>query len=130
MAGFSTHLAHALMNHVFRGTAYTAPAGTYLALFIADPTDENLTINEASAAWYARQQVTSWTAPEAGVSSNSNAISFPAVTGSAITITHWGIYDALTSGNLLASGVFPTSKVLNVDDQMTVAENALVLTWD
>ena len=130
MSGFSTHLAHALMNHVFRGTEYVPPASSYLALFIADPTDDNLTANEVSAAWYARQQVSSWTAPAGGTSSNSNTISYNAVTDNAVTITHWGLYDAATSGNLLASGAFNTSKVLNIDDVFVVGENDLVLNWE
>lgn len=130
MAGFSTHLAHALINHVFRGGAYTAPAGTYLALFTADPTDENVTANELAGGWYARQQVTSWSAPAAGATANSNAITFPAVTGSAVTITHWGLYDALTTGNLLASGALVSSAVLNVNDVYVINAGSLTLTWD
>lgn len=133
MSGFSTHLAHALMNHVFRGTAYTAPASTYLALATADLTDDNLTANEIDSAthtWYARQEITSWTAPSAGVSSNSNQIQFTPVSGTSITISHWGIYDAATSGNLLASGALNDSKTLNVDDIYTLAENEIELTWD
>lgn len=132
MAGFSTHLAQALINHVFRGQSYTAPTSVYLAMFVADPTDNNVTANEVSGAWYARQEVTSWAAPVgSGVStSNSNQIVFSAVTGSAVTITHWGIYDAVTTGNLLASGVLPAPKVLNVDDVLALNANDLVLTFE
>lgn len=122
MAGFSTYLAQQLINHTLRGAAYTAPANLYLALFTADPTDDNVTVNEVSGAWYARKSITSWTAPvgTGTVTSNSNQLTFNAVTGSAVTITHWGLYDALTSGNLMFSGAWDVSKVLNVDDVFTV----------
>lgn len=122
MAGFSTYLAQQLINHTLRGAAYTAPANLYLALFTADPTDDNVTVNEVSGAWYGRKSITSWTAPvgTGTVTSNSNQLTFNAVTGSAVTITHWGLYDALTSGNLMFSGAWDVSKVLNVDDVFTV----------
>lgn len=128
MSGFSTHLAHALINHVLRGTPYTAPAGVYLALFVADPTDGNVTANEVSGAWYARRQITSFTAPADGATSNSNTITFPATTGAAVTITHWGIYDALTTGNLLFSGSLDTT-VLNINDVYEIDANDFDLSW-
>lgn len=132
MAGFSTHLAQALINHVFRGQTYSAPNSVYLALFVADPTDNNVTANEVTGSWYGRQQVSSWTAPTGtGVStSNSNQIVFNAVTGQAVTITHWGLYDGVSTGNLLASGAFTTSKVLNVDDVLAVNAADLTLTFE
>lgn len=132
MAGFSTHLAQALINHVFRGQTYSAPSSVYLALFVADPTDNNVTSNEATGSWYTRQQVTSWTAPVGtGVTTaNSNQIVFNAVTGQAVTITHWGLYDGVSTGNLLASGQFASSKVLNVDDVLAVNANDLKLTFE
>lgn len=132
MAGFSTHLAQALINHVFRAQSYTAPTGVYLALFVADPTDNNVTANEVTGAWYGRKQVTSWTAPTGtGVAtSNSNQIAFNAVTSSAVTVTHWGLYDSATTGNLLASGAFTNAKVLNVDDVLAVNAGDLTLTFE
>lgn len=132
MAGFSTHLAQALINHVFRGQNYAAPNGIYLALFVADPTDNNITANEVTGSWYGRQSVNSWAAPTgtAVSTANSNQVVYNAVAGSAVTVTHWGLYDAATSGNLLASGAFTTSKVLNVDDVLAVNAGDLVLTFE
>ena len=122
MAGFSTYLAQKLIDHTLRGAAYTAPANLYLALFTADPTDDNVTANEVSGAWYGRKSITSWTAPvgTGTVTSNSNQLTFNAVTGSAVTVTHWGLYDALSSGNLMFSGAWDVSKILNVADVFTV----------
>lgn len=132
MAGFSTHLAQALINHVFRGQAYTSPSSVHLALFVADPTDNNLTANEVVGSWYGRQPISSWTAPTGtGVATaNSNQIVFSAVTGSPVTVTHWGLYDAANSGNLLASGAFSATKVLNVDDILAVNAGDLQLTFE
>lgn len=128
MAGFSTHLAQATLNHFIRRISQSVPSGTYLALFVADPTDSNVTANEVTAGWYARQSITGWSAPGTSSStSNSNTISFSVVTANAVTLTHWGIYDAATSGNLLCSGALASPKTLNVDDQFVVDPGELVL---
>lgn len=129
MSGFSTYLAQAAINHFVRRSSQSVPAGTYLALFVADPTDNNVTANEVSGSWYSRQDVSSWSAPTGTGSStsNSNQITFNAVTGNAVTITHWGIYDAATSGNLLYNGEFAAPKVLNVDDVYAVKAGELTL---
>lgn len=131
MSGFSTYLAQKLIDHVLRGVTYTPPSGTYLALAVADLTDDNDTTKEVTGAWYARQEITSWAAPVgSGMStSNSNALAYSAVTGSSLTVTHWGLYDALTSGNLLASGEFTTSKVGNVNNVFKVDAGEIELTF-
>lgn len=137
MAGFSDYSAQATINYWFAGTAMPTVTNRYLALFTADPKDDNSgTANEVSGAWYARQVANSWAAPVSNpdgtsgtVTSNSAQITFPAVTGSSVTVTHWGLYDAATSGHLLYSGALSSSKTLNVSDVMTLAANQLVLTW-
>jgi hypothetical protein len=123
MAGFSNHLAQALINASLRGIAYSTPsvANLYLALFTADPTDANITSNEVSGAWYARQQTGSWAAPTGSTSANLAAITFPAVTGSSVTVTHIGIYDASSGGNLLYSQAMSVSKTLAVNDVLVFA---------
>ena len=131
MSGMSTHLAQKVANHFFRNTTQTATAATYLALFVADPTDENLTANEVSAAWYGREQITSWSAPATDTDSvwiaNSNEIAYNAVTGAAVTVSHYGIYDAATSGNLLDSGTLTSPKVLNIDDVFVAKAGECIL---
>lgn len=112
MAGFSTYQANKILQDEL-GTPY---ASRWLALFIADPTDDNITSNEVSAAWYVRQPIGAWAAPANGVSSNANRIDFPAVTGAQVTVSHWGIYDAATGGNLRFSDAFSVSKTFNTDD--------------
>jgi hypothetical protein len=137
MAGFSDYTAQATINYWMLGTAMPAVAGRYLALFTADPKDDNSgSANEVSGAWYARQAISGWTAPVSNVdgtsgtiTQNSAQVTFPAVSGSSVTVTHWAIYDASTSGNLLYSGALSVSKTLNVSDVMTLAANQLTMTY-
>jgi hypothetical protein len=124
MAGFSTYYAQRLINNDF-----VNGATKYLALFISDPTDNNVTANEVSGSWYARMEIDGWASPVGSgtVTSNSNQVSGSAVTGNAVTVTHWGIYDAATGGNLWGSGAFDEAKVLNVSDVFVAAANTIVL---
>ncbi len=134
MAGFSNHLAQAVINHFFRNQSVSAPSSHYLALFVADPTDVTATAltNEVSGSWYARKTVAFESPSDATdvVTANTAAVTFDAVTTAAVTVSHWGIFDASTVGNLLASGEFTTAKVLNVDDVFVVNAGDLTLTLD
>lgn len=137
MSGFSEDLSQKICNYFFRNaTGGTPPTSQcYLGLCIADPTDNTATAltNEISAGWYARQSI-SFDAPSisAGtvITANTGTVTFPAVTGSAVTVTHWALFDALTTGNLRASGALTASKVLNVGDVPTWAAGDFDLTLD
>ena len=54
MAGFSDFLETKVLDHVFGGTAYTAPTTLYVALYTAAPTDSGGG-TEVSGGAYARQ---------------------------------------------------------------------------
>lgn len=124
----SNYLENALINAVLRNTAFTSPAKVYLALYKSDPTDAD-TGTEVSGGSYARQEIT-FTAPSNGVTSNAADILFPAATSSWGTITHVGIRDALTAGNLLYFGPLTTSKAIASADQFKVLANQLSVTND
>ena len=123
MSGFSTYLANQIINE----TLVTPYASRFVALFTADPTDANDTSKEVAGAWYARKASGAWASPTTGATGNSNTIQFDPVTGAQVTITHWGIYDAVNAGNLLYSGEFTVGKTFNVDDFPVMAPNDLVV---
>jgi hypothetical protein len=70
MAGISNYLKDKLLNHVFRTTAYTAPANVDVALFAVMPNDAGTGGTELSGTGYSRESVptddASWSAPAAG----------------------------------------------------------------
>lgn len=117
-------LEDAVLNHVLRGVAFpTLGASTHVALFTAAPSDAGGG-TEVTGGAYARVAVaratTAWAAPadNAGAqqTSNSAAVTFPNPTANWGTITHFGIYDAATAGNLLYWGAFATSRAINNGD--------------
>ncbi len=125
MAEMSNYLENALINGTLRATTYTAPATVYVSLHSADPGDGGG--NEISGGSYARKAVT-FGAPSNGVSTNSADVTFDQATGSWGTITHIGIQDALTSGNLLYHTPLTTSKTIDTDDVFRIVAGQLSVT--
>lgn len=110
---FSNYLENKVLDHVFGGVAYTAPATLYVGLFTTDPGEAG-TGTEVSGGSYARQTIAfTVTGNQA---SNTAAVEFPTATASWGTITYAAIYDALSGGNLLASGALTTSKTIDSGD--------------
>jgi len=63
-----------------------------------------------------------------GTVASSGTITFPAVVGANVTITHIGIYDAASTGNLLYHTPLDLAKTLTVDDVMSVASGGISVT--
>lgn len=125
MSGFSTHLANAIINYTLRGQAMPAITGRYFTLFTADPTDAFTAGTEVSASWYARQATGAFAAPSNGTTYNAARVEFPAVTGAPVTITHVGIVDTDTGGNLLYVEALPSPKTLQINDVFTIDSQTL-----
>ena len=126
MAEMSNYLENALINATLRNTSYTSPTTVYVSLFTSDPTDAG-TGTEVSGGSYARTAVT-FGAPSNGVSTNSADVTFPTATGSWGTVTHIGIHDALTTGNLLYHTALDTSKTIGSGDIFKITTGNLSVT--
>ena len=126
MAEFSNYLENALINAVLRNTTYTSPATVYVSLYTTDPTDAD-SGTEVSGGSYARTAVTMG-APSNGVSTNSADVTFPTCTTSWGTVTHIGIHDASTSGNLLFHTPLDTSKTIDSGDIFKITTGNLSVT--
>ena len=139
MSKFSNYTETNIIETTLRGAAVPVPASVYVALFTADPTDANVTSNEVRVAdWptYTRQDAaqggaisSGWTAPSDGVSSNAKVITFPANNGTNdITITHIGLYDAASGGNLLYHAPLVSAKTLLPGDVISFGIGSLTVT--
>ena len=126
MAEFSNFLENALINATLRATTYTSPATVYVSLYTTDPTDAD-TGTEVSGGSYARTAVT-FGAPSNGVTTNSADVTFPTATASWGTVTHIGIHDALTTGNLLFHTPLDTSKTIDSGDIFKIETGNLSVT--
>ena len=128
MAELSDYLEDKLLDHVLRGTSYTSPTTVYMGLYTSDPGDDN-SGTEVSGGSYARQ-VVSVTTASGGVVTSSADVTFPQATANWGTISHIGLLDAITSGNLLMHTPLTTSKTIELGDIFKVPLGNLTATLD
>jgi hypothetical protein len=126
MSELSNHLENALINATLRNTSYTSPAAVYAALFTTDPTDAG-SGTEVSGGSYARTAIT-FGSPSNGVTTNSADVTFPTCTAAWGTVTHMGIFDASTSGNLLYHTPLDASKTVDSGDIFKISSGNLSVT--
>jgi len=122
----SNYLETALINGTIRGTTYTAPATVYVGLFTSDPTDAG-SGTEVSGGSYARQSA-SFAAPSNGASVTNADITFPQATGNWGTVGWIGIFDSLTTGNLMYHTALDASKTIETGDIFKIASGNLSVT--
>jgi hypothetical protein len=95
-------------------------------LFTAIADGEAGSVTELSGSAYARQTVAFTTS--GNTTSNNAAVEFPTATGSWGTVTHVGVYDASTSGNLMAYATLSASKAIDTGDVFRVPSGDLDIT--
>jgi hypothetical protein len=136
MSKFSDYLEEQILDATLKSGTFPTIGTVYLATFTSDPTDAGSgtesTWNANSIA-YARQAMTFGAISTSGTgkeAASSTQIQFPAFQGSSHVVTHIGIYDAATSGNLLYHTNLATSKTLTQDDVLSFAVNGVTVTLD
>ena len=122
---FTNFLETEILDHVFAGAAYTAPGTKYIGLFTAAP-GETGGGTEVSGYGYTRKSIAF--ATSGATTSNNAAVEFPTATGSWGTITHVGIFDAATSGNLMVYATLTASKAVASGDVFRVPSGDLDIT--
>ncbi len=93
----------------------------YVALYTAAPSDSGGG-TEVTGGSYARVAVApadaNWSAPDSvgGVTNNVAAITFATPSANWGTVTHFGMFDRATAGNLLFHGILAAPKTVNNGD--------------
>lgn len=103
----------------------TRPTAWYVALFTDDPGEAGGG-TEISGGSYARTAVTFTVSGD--TASNSAAVEFPAATANWGTITHIGIMDADTSGNMIIYAALTASKAIADGDVFRIPTGDLDVT--
>jgi hypothetical protein len=129
MSAMSDYLENQIADHIFRGSTFAKPASLFYGLFTAAPSDSGGG-TEVTGGSYARVSVSpsnanfngthgSTTGASSGTSgnlTNAAAVTFPTPTANWGIVTHWGLFDAASGGNLLFQGPLSTSKTVNNGD--------------
>ena len=128
MTAMSDYLEVKFLDHFLGTASTTSPAAVYLSLHTADPTDAGSGAEvSTSGTAYVRKAIT-FGAASSGSASNDAAVEFDAATSSWGTITHIGIWDASSSGNLLFHAALTTSKAIATNDIFKVAVGGVTIT--
>lgn len=113
---FSDYLEDKLLKHTFANTAYTSPGTVYLGLFTAAPSDTGGG-TEVSGGSYARISCAfSVSGTDPTTATNSSAAEFATATGTWGDVGWVGVFDASSSGNLLAWAALTASKTVSSGD--------------
>ena len=134
MSAMSDYLEGELVKHIFRTGSFAKPTVLAVGLFTAAPSDSGggtevsgnnysrASLNPLDANWAA-------TAGGNGQTSNSSTITFATPSGTWGTVTHFGIFDAASAGNLLFWGSLTISKTVNQGDTVSFPAGSLTVTF-
>lgn len=116
--------------NALRGVSFTPPSTIYLALYTSSPTAAN-TGSEVAGGAYARQPITlSAAALDGGkmtVKLTADA-SYPVATANWGLVTHVGVMDALTGGNLLHFAEIDP-RTIQVNDRFIAEANKILIRY-
>jgi len=121
----SNYLERKLLDHALGTTSFTMPTDVYISLHTASPLDD-ASGAEVAGGSYARQVCNFAAADTSGgttTADNSDEITFENLPSA--TITHLGIWDNSSSGNLLYYGALSASKAVTSGDTLTFAVGAI-----
>lgn len=106
---YATNYFEEMVLNVLRGQTARAPSAVYLALYLNNPGEAGTQGTEVTYAGYARQAI-GFASPakmNGGVGiQNISDITFPTTPTSLGAVTHLGIMDSSTGGNMLLYGEF------------------------
>src|SRR5262245_44400731 len=142
MSAFTDYLENKLIDHILRDQAYAKPAAIYVGLFTT-PSSDAAPGTEPTGGSYARAQVgpslPAWTGTQGtagapptgtgGAAVNAADVAFPAPTANWGVVTHFGIFDAASGGNMLFHGPLAVAKTINGGDSPPIFQaGALTVT--
>ena len=129
MSSFSNYTENLLLNWLLTTNSATRPTAWYVGLFTAAPSDAGGG-TEVTGNGYAR--VATGTISVSGTdttATNAASIEFAAASGGNWgTVTHAAIFDASTSGNMLAWAALTTSRTINDGDVFRIPAGSLTVT--
>jgi len=129
MSSFSDYTENLVLTWLFTGSSATRPTAWYVGLFTAAPSDTGGG-TEVTGNAYAR--VATGTISGSGTSTtftNAAAIEFAAASGGNWGSIGWaGIFDASSSGNLLAWAPVSTARTINDGDVLRIPATSLSIT--
>lgn len=126
MGSLSNFLELELLDHVLGNGSYTPPT-IYIAL--GTGADDTGLTGEPSGNNYARKAHASWNTAASRAITNNGVITFNQASGSWGTVTHYAIFDALTTGNMLGWGQLNTGKSIVSGNTPSIADQEISVSF-
>jgi len=101
---FSNDFETRVLNYVFTASSVTRPTAWHVALYTAAPSDTG--------------------------GGTEVSVEYPTATASYGTVTHVGVFDAASSGNLIAYAALTTNKAIDTGDVFRLPAGDLDITLD
>ncbi len=130
MSALSNYLEGEIVEYFLRSQTAAQPGQLYLALFTSNPSDAGGG-TEVSYGAYERKAI-DFTTYDSGTGKTKNTalIQFAANDGIQVTVTGAAVFDALNNGNMFLWGGLAANKILDTNDVLSFAQEALELTLD
>jgi hypothetical protein len=129
MSSFTNYTENLALTWLFTGSSATRPTAWFVGLFTAAPSDTGGG-TEVTGSGYTR--VATGTISGSGTATtftNAAAIEFGAASGGNWGTIGWAaIFDASTSGNMIAWAPLTTAKAINDGDIFRIPANSLSIT--
>lgn len=119
----SAYLKDEVIKAALGEDTFPSISNVYLALYTDNPTEDD-TGTEVTGGSYARQQL-SFANASGGAKVSDTSETFSSMPAS--TVTHWGIRDASSGGNLLYFGAFDLPIELNATDDLPINSGDIVI---
>ena len=123
----SNYLEYKILDHVLATTAYAAPSAVYLSLHYTSP-GENDSGTEVSTGGYAREEVSFNSASGCSATGPTTDKEFTASGAAWNVVSHFGIYDASSSGFLLYYGALSAPKDITDGDSIRFVADSITIT--
>lgn len=136
MGGKSNYLEDKLLNWAKGSSMGSSPSGLYVRLFTADPTDAGSLTNEVTTTIRPGGGVAATfgsitTASGGNTMANTAIVDFGNAAGAPSgPVTHFGVFDAATAGNMLWSAALTTPRTVTLGSATAFAIGALVISED
>jgi len=127
---FSNYTENAILNWIKGTTFPTAPGNVYVGIFNGDPGEAGSGGSEVTTTVRpAGRPTVTFGSISAGAILNSGVVDFGTAAGGA-SVTHFGLFDAASSGNLIASGILDNARTVATGNAVTFAIGALSVAVD
>lgn len=119
----SVNLANKWLD-MLGGTAFTAPTNLYVKLHTADPGSAGTTAASANTT----RVIAAWAAAAVGSKAINGTLPVWALwAAGAETITHISVWDNISAGSFLYSGVLTTARPMTNGDTLTLSTHTVAL---